>query len=246
LPKLYKLPCSCGLFIPVETNQAGLSLNCSCGQQLQVPSFSGILKLEHIPEQGVRKNEKVRQSKPVVSRSIHAKQVVMVIGAVATVVTILLFIFGAFIYPKWTTSYYIPDWFSRYPQLHDACVTQWQYRHGDKIIGRDTLPLSQRDMNLLVIPSPYGLLVWSEDAISKTSFFDFQPIVYIEMHDNFKGGPELSFNFYEKYDKLVFVYWAKFVVFGVLAIVSLIVLIVGIFLPKQVEEIGERGGESWE
>jgi hypothetical protein len=66
------------------------------------------------------------------------------------------------------------------------------------------------------------------------------------MQDNFKGGLELSFNFFEKYDKLIFFYWARFVVLSVLAIVSLIVLIVGICLPKRVEEIGERGGESWE
>jgi competence protein ComGC len=44
----------------------------------------------------------------------------------------------------------------------------------------------------------------------------------------------------------VFYYWAGFVVFSVLMVISLIVLIIGICLPKHVEEIGERGGESWE
>jgi hypothetical protein len=72
------------------------------------------------------------------------------------------------------------------------------------------------------------------------------PILLVEMHDSFKGGLELSYNFHEKYDKLVFYYWAGFVVFSVLMVISLAVLIVGICLPKHVEEIGERGGESWE
>ena len=234
MPNLYMLTCSCGLSIPVETNQAGRTLDCPCGQQLQVPSLSGILKLDPMPDQEIGKNEKIRQPKPVASRSIRTNHVVMVIGVVTFVITSLIFFLGA----------------RKYPQLHDVCIMQRRFMHGDKVVGRDTLPISPRDFRLLVderlLPSQYGFLIWSEDAICKTSFIDYRPIVFIEMHDNFKGGLELSYNFYEKYDKLVFYYWARFVVFGVLAIVSLIVLIVGIFLPKQVEEIGERGGESWE
>jgi len=218
--------------IPVETNQAGRFINCSCGRQLQVPSLSGILKLDHISEQEVRKNEKARQSKPVVSRTIRAKQIVMVIGAVAFVTTTLIFFLKA----------------RKFPKLHDVCIMQRHFVHGDKVVGRDTLPISSRDFRLLVderiIPPWY--VIWTEDVINRLPDIDYHPIFLIEMHDNFKGGPELSYNFYEKYDKLVFNYWARFVVLGVLAIISLIVLIVGTFLPKQVEDIGERGGESWE
>jgi len=234
LPKFYNLTCSCGLSIPVETNQAGRTFNCSCGQQLQVPSLSGILMLAPIPEQEAGKNEKVKPAKSATSRSIHTKQVVMVIGVIAFVVTSLIFVLGA----------------RKYPQLHDVCIMQRHFVHGDKVVGRDSLPISPRDFRLLVderlIPSQFGLLVWSEEVINRFPDLDYRPIFLIEMHDNFKGGPELSYNFYEKYDKLVFYYWARFVVFGVLAIVSLIVLFVGIFLPKHVEDIGERGGESWE
>jgi len=201
---------------------------------MQVPSLSEILKLDPLPEQEARKNEKIRQPKPAVSRSIHTKQVVLVIGALAFVIFSLIFVLGA----------------RKYPQLHDVCIMQRHFVHDGKVIGRDTLPISSRDFRLLVderlLPSQLGLLVWTEDVIAKTSFIDYRPLVFIEMHDNFKGGLELSFNFYEKYDKLVFYYWARFVVFGVLTVVSLIVLVVGIFLPKHIEDIGERGGESWE
>jgi hypothetical protein len=251
LPKLHKLPCSCGLSIPVEPHQAGRSIECLCGQQLQVPSLSGILNLELIPEQDIPKKEKINPPKSPVSRSIRTKQVVTVIGAIATVITILLFIFGALVYPRpyWTSSY-VPQWMSRYPKLHDVCIMQRHYLHDGKVIGRDSLPISPRDFRLLVddriLPRQFGYLIWSEEVINQFPDLAYRPIFLIEMHDNFKSGLELSFHFYEKYDKLVFNYWARFVVLSILTIVSLIVLVVGIFLPQQVEEIGERGGESWE
>ena len=156
----------------------------------------------------------------------------MVIGAVALIVTSLIFYLGA----------------GKYPQLHDVCLMQRYYVHGGKVIGRDTQPISPRDFRLLVddriMPPRY--LIWTEETINHLPHLIERPIILIEMHDNFKGGLELSYNFNEKYGKLVFYYWAKFVVFGVLAVISLIILIVGIFLPKQVEDIGERGGENWE
>ena len=200
-----------------------------------------------MPEQEVRKNEKARQSKPAASRSIRTKQVVTIIGTVATVVTCLLFIFGACLRIERGMGV-LPRLTSRYPQLHDVCIMQWRYVHGDKVIGRDSLPISPRDFRLLVDERimPPWYVIWSEETINKTSFIDYHPIILIEMHDNFKSGPELSYNFHEKYGKLVFIYWARFVVIAVLAIVSLIVMIVGISLPGHVEEIGERGGESWE
>ena len=232
LPNLYKLPCSCGLTIPVEANQAGCQIECSCGRQLQVPALSGILKFEPMSERETLKKEKVKLPKSSPPRSIRAKQVVLVSGVVALIVTGLIFVAGI----------------RNYPHLHDVCLIQRYYTHNDKVIGRDTLPISPRDFRLLVddrITPPY-YVVWSEDTINHLTYLDYHPIILVEMHDNFKGGLELSYNFNEKYEKLVFHYWARFVVFGVLAIVSIVVLIVGIFLPKHVEDIGERGGESWE
>ena len=246
---LYKLSCLCGLSIPVETNQAGRSLICSCGQQVQIPSLSEILKLEPMLEHEAWKTEKNRQPIAATSRSICLKHLVLVCGMVAMIVTSLLVLFGALFRPYWTTGY-IPHLMTRYPQLHDVCVMQRHFLHGNKVVGRDTLPISSRDFRLLVderiIPPQYGLLVWSEDVINRLPYIDYHPLILIEMHDNLKGGLELSYNFSEKYDKLVFYYWARLVVLGVLTAVSLVVLIVGIFLPKQVEDIGERGGESWE
>lgn len=232
LPDLYKLTCLCGLSISVGTNQAGRQIDCSCGQQLQVPALSGILNLEPVPGQETRKSEKAKLPKSPASRSIQAKQVVLLIGMVAFIVTSLIFVLSA----------------RKYPQLHDVCLMQRLYVHDGKLIGRDTQPISTRDFRLLVderiVRGRY--LVWTEDVFNHLPYIDEHPIILVEMHDYFKGGLEFSYNFNEKYEKIVFNYWARFVVFGVLAIVSLVVLIVGIMLPKQTNEIGERGGENWE
>ena len=248
LPNLYNLLCSCGLFIPIATNQAGCQIACSCGQQLQVPSLSGILELEPVTEHEAQKNETIKPPKSKPRRSIHAKQVVLVTGVVGLIVASLLFVFMALL--SVSLSFRSPFIYARsgYPQLHDVCLMQQLYVHDGKRIGRDTQPISPRDFRLLVddrIIPPY-YVIWSEDVINNHPFLASHPIFLVEMHDNLKGGLELSYNFNEKYEKLVFYYWARIVVFSVLMVVSLVVLIVGIFLPKHVEDIGERGGESWE
>lgn len=207
-------------------------MECSCGLQLQVPSLSGILNLEPVTEQENLPEKISRPAQSSARRTIHAKQVVLVMGVIAVIVTSLIFVRGA----------------RKYPQLHDVCLMQRHYVHDGKVIGRDTQPISPRDFRLLVderILPPY-YVIWTENTINNLPYIDQHPIILIEMHDNLKGGLELSYNFKEKYEKLVFRYWARFVVFGVLTIISLGVLIVGILLPKHVDDIGQRGGENWE
>ena len=41
----YLLPCSCGNSVPVESHQAGGSVNCTCGQSLNVPSLRDLREL---------------------------------------------------------------------------------------------------------------------------------------------------------------------------------------------------------
>ncbi len=42
----YLLPCSCGEKIAVEAAQAGQTVRCACGAELEVPTMSGISALE--------------------------------------------------------------------------------------------------------------------------------------------------------------------------------------------------------
>ena len=44
----YRLPCQCGQTVLVERSQAGLSVTCSCGTQLEVPTIRGLNALEAV------------------------------------------------------------------------------------------------------------------------------------------------------------------------------------------------------
>jgi hypothetical protein len=52
MPK-YLLPCSCGQNVPVGVHQAGLSVACACGKQLEVPTRRGITQLELQADEGM-------------------------------------------------------------------------------------------------------------------------------------------------------------------------------------------------
>lgn len=44
----YRLPCRCGQTVLVERSQAGLTVTCSCGAQLEVPTIRGLAQLESL------------------------------------------------------------------------------------------------------------------------------------------------------------------------------------------------------
>ena len=291
LSDFYKLPCSCGLFVPVEKNQAGREVKCSCGESLQVPSMSQIKNLEPLSE----KEKQVTKPLAATSLKVNDHSLLYVKSFVLSLITalvilatyfgfdilrgqglvsiyvlavdVILIITAVFVIraknfqirAKHVCLFFgIVSFFAmglmflrgiqHYPQLYDVCTMNPYYVHDGKVVGRDTLPISPRDFRLMVderiVPRQY--VIMTEDVINQHPFYDQAPIRLIELHDILKGGLELSYNFHEKYDQLVFYYWARFVVFGALTIAALVLIIVGLFLPKQTEDIGERGGEAWE
>lgn len=50
----YLLPCECGNKVEVDTTQAGLSVECTCGTKLKVPSMRGLAECERVEEQAVQ------------------------------------------------------------------------------------------------------------------------------------------------------------------------------------------------
>lgn len=46
----YLLPCSCGEKIAIESTQAGQTIRCSCGKNLEVPTMQGVRQLEQYAE----------------------------------------------------------------------------------------------------------------------------------------------------------------------------------------------------
>ena len=50
----YLLPCSCGRKMPVEPRQAGQSVDCACGESLEIPTMLAMSALE--PADSVAEN----------------------------------------------------------------------------------------------------------------------------------------------------------------------------------------------
>jgi len=116
--------------------------------------------------------------------------------------------------------------------------------HAGRVVGRDTQPISERDLMLVSSfnPQTNQSIPLTEDLIHEIQ----DPFYLIQLHDHFKGGPELSYNFHEKYDKLVFYYWTKIIVVAVVLAAAVFLFITGLCQPKYTPDIGEREGESWE
>jgi hypothetical protein len=74
---MYRLPCSCGQEHLVETVQAGQSIRCRCGKDLEVPTM-----------QGLRRLVRVEASEPVSppGRSWGLRHRLLLIGAILAVI----------------------------------------------------------------------------------------------------------------------------------------------------------------
>ena len=46
----YLLPCTCGRQVKVDASQAGLTVACRCGAQLEVPTLRGLKQLEQVDD----------------------------------------------------------------------------------------------------------------------------------------------------------------------------------------------------
>lgn len=47
----YLLPCECGNQVAVDATQAGLTVHCTCGKELQVPTMRGLSRCERATEE---------------------------------------------------------------------------------------------------------------------------------------------------------------------------------------------------
>ncbi len=73
----YLLPCECGQRVTVDKSQSGLKTPCKCGASLNVPSLSGLAKLETIEEAGEPQ-----------ARKWGPKQGMIFVGSLITVVSL--------------------------------------------------------------------------------------------------------------------------------------------------------------
>jgi hypothetical protein len=221
------------LFIPVNVNQAGCQLECQCGSTLTVPMMSEIMRLELYTEEEIRKINKGKVKPANLPRKFNLALILKTLG-------VLLFFAGFLVAGVGTFCFDL----LKYPTLNDVCKMQRFYSHGGRVVGRDTQPISERDLMLVSSYNPQTnqSIPLTKDLIRQI----YDPYYLIQLHDHFKGGLELSDNFHEKYTKLTFYYWAKITAFSVFIAVAVLLFIAGLCQPKYLPEIGEREGESWE
>ena len=73
----YLLPCPCGKEVPVDTTQAGQSVECECGQSMEVPTLKGLRALQQVAPD---------QPTPRKSAEWGARQATFVVGLVITLI----------------------------------------------------------------------------------------------------------------------------------------------------------------
>jgi len=235
LSNFYKLPCECGLVVPIKKSQSGRQVTCRCGKTLDVPLMSAISNLECFSNREILQFEKKSTLRNQNShKAFRARPIVLTIGI------LLILVSSSVLY--FTTK--------NKPQIYDVIFMRTRYSAlGRDDIGRDSLPIDERDRLLLICYNPY----LPEDRIRghmtplTPEYFDHMtPDHLMRIHDALKSGPELSSNFTEKYEKLLLNYKARIVISIVFLAGSVFITIVGFCLPKKPVDLGERGGETWE
>jgi hypothetical protein len=75
----YKLPCSCGQTIPIEVSQAGQTVRCNCGADVEVPAMRLIRSLPIVEAVGSAKPS-VDSPWPIVSSLLFAVGMLLFVG----------------------------------------------------------------------------------------------------------------------------------------------------------------------
>ena len=235
MSNFYKLPCECGLVVPITQSQSGRQVTCRCGKTLDVPSMSAISNLDRFSEHETQQLEKKPTSRNQSGHKVfRARPFVLTIGILLLLASVVSLYFVV----------------KNKPQIYDVIFMRNIYSFmGKENIGRDSLPIEERDQFLLLCfdPSKPKDRVRGYWTPLMPEYFDYMPPdSLMGIHDLLKGGPELSSNFTEKYEKLLLNYKARILICIVFLAGSVFLTIVGFCLPKKQVDLGERGGETWE
>lgn len=209
LSKHYKLNCDCGKFVIVTEQQAGQVVFCSCGTELSVPSMMQIRQLEKVEKQDIPDSFK---EKKVKTFRFTENRIVTLLGWILFIPSCIFLIYLLFNQP-------VPA---------DTAWMQRRYTAGGRDVWRDSYPLSPRDVDLLIGINQQGKYV----AMSPEFFEYTDPYHLWYYYNHLKLGPELSENFYEKFERLQLLHQIKLGVAGIGVFVSCVLLILGYFLKK--------------
>ena len=236
----YALPCdACGRRHPVETSQAGGQIDCECGATIRIPTMLKIKRL--VPwEDADAETPKETQEAPATSettpdspaapkaRKLSARRRGLFIVASLAFVVSVFFCARAIKTPPPIAVFY----------------KQTVYDLGDgRKVRRDTTPTTYGDYCF------YFFTDYS-DPERPTYLVDDQlidmmsPFVTIQYFTYLKELP-MSDNFYENYEALKTRRYLYLGGFGFLALVSLVVALLALFVKESQKQVGSMRGSSW-
>jgi len=157
----YLLSCSCKLKIPVKPSQAGQTVKCDCGNELEVPAMQEVKKLERIVI-------KPKSQTIAMGKNWDSRRACILLGGVITIAAILMFA-----YFQWTRPRLRP--IEQYPPL--TTWSMWQsFRQG--AVRRplpaekqflDNLINNQRWTNVTLVVAGIGVLVMLSSFVMRGS-----------------------------------------------------------------------------
>ena len=193
----------------VTEQQAGQKVSCSCGAELSVPSMMQVRQLQQVAESEIPvslKEKKVRTFR------FTENWIVALLGWLILIPSSVFLIYLLFHQP-------IPA---------DTAWIQRRYTADGRDVWRDSYPLAPRDIDLLIGMNPHGQYV-----TLTPDFFDYTDPFHIwYYYSRLKLGPELSDNFYEKFERLQSMHQIKLGVSGIGIFVACVLLILGYCLKK--------------
>ncbi len=247
MSQLYKLACPCGKEHPVEASQAGRSIECACGNRLNIPSMLKIRRLplwdgepaaEPAAPAGTEAPaaaekcaapvpEKTAAPAPAAPAAARKAKLPAARKGLAIAGTLGFFLFTALLIRTGVKP----------PQLIDVLNIQRYYVNDGKLIQRDSNPIEASDAYFFITKDSY---VVNDAAIDLMT-----PAYAVEYFDYLKTGLSLSDNFYDKYDSLIIRRRIMMAFFAILAGLSLAAAAVPLFLSKEQKTVGAARGSDW-
>ncbi len=126
---------------------------------------------------------------------------------------------------------------STHPRPIDVLTIQRFYLMDNKVIQRDSNPIEPSDLKFFLFDDNTIASDWSIDHLK--AFYAY------EYFDYLKNGPDLSANFYDKFESLIIKRRLFLSFYGLLFLLSVITCFIPFFMSKQTKVVGVMRGSEW-
>ncbi|MGL6195868.1 MAG: hypothetical protein ACRC2T_13715 [Thermoguttaceae bacterium] len=238
----YLLPCTCGESVPIETTQAGQTVTCSCGLQLQVPTLLKIKKLPEYKEQEAvsdsasNVSDSVQNTGPVSLQSASDQKAVLTddehktsVAKKPSRVNKKVFYSGV-VLTMCAIVFFLYILLGTYPKPQNVLNKQVIYTFGGKTAYQDSTPIPYSETQFFTITDKYV------DMLS--------PIDSVMYWETLKRGPEMSENFKENYQALIDTYYIHTFGAAILVLLTASIIVASFFLGQN-KTVGTRKGSQW-